>query len=119
MAKDKKVVGGTHTLHTTGVFGVSKKKNVEYFGGDSTVTQAGKESSSIIFLISFTVIFIAPCKWRFWNLLFVTNSCDQKLSNFHSLFFVWVKRSITDYASFIHEKNDVLCAIMLISNFIV
>ena len=41
VAKDKKVVGGTHTLHTTGVFGVSKKKNVEYFGGDSTVTQAG------------------------------------------------------------------------------
>lgn len=52
MAKDKKVVGGTHTLHTTGVFGVSKKKNVEYFGGDSTVTQAGKErSSSILFTL--------------------------------------------------------------------
>jgi hypothetical protein len=51
VTKDKKVVGGTHTLHTTGVFGVSKKKNVEYFGGDSTVTQAGKESSSIVLFI--------------------------------------------------------------------
>lgn len=54
MAKDKKVVGGTHTLHTTGVFGVSNKKNVEYFGGDSTVTQAGKER---YFIILFIILF--------------------------------------------------------------
>ena len=44
------MVGGTHTLHTTGVFGVSTKKNVEYFGGDSTVTQAGREFYSAFFL---------------------------------------------------------------------
>lgn len=50
VTKDKKIVGGTHTLHTTGVFGVSTKKNVEYFGGDSTVTQAGRERSFLLFI---------------------------------------------------------------------
>ena len=41
--KEKKVVGGTHTMHSTGIFDISKKKNNEYFGGDSTVTQAGEK----------------------------------------------------------------------------
>ena len=45
VAKEKKVVGGTHTLHSTGIFSVSKKKNNEYFGGDSTVTQAGERQT--------------------------------------------------------------------------
>jgi hypothetical protein len=45
VVKEKKVVGGTHTLHSTGIFSVSKKKNNEYFGGDSTVTQAGERQS--------------------------------------------------------------------------
>jgi hypothetical protein len=41
--KEKKAVGGTHTLHSSGIFDSTKKKNVEYFGGDSTVTEAGPE----------------------------------------------------------------------------
>jgi hypothetical protein len=45
VVKEKKVVGGTHTLHSTGIFSVSKKKNNEYFGGDSTVTQAGERQT--------------------------------------------------------------------------
>jgi hypothetical protein len=43
-AKKKKAVkGGTHTLLSTGITAPSKKKHVEYFGGDSTVTNAGDE----------------------------------------------------------------------------
>ena len=42
--KEKKVIGGTHTMHSTGIFDISKKKNNEYFGGDSTVTQAGEKN---------------------------------------------------------------------------
>ena len=30
-------------MHSTGIFDISKKKNNEYFGGDSTVTQAGEK----------------------------------------------------------------------------
>ena len=44
--KKEKKVGGTHTMHSTGIFDISKKKNNEYFGGDSTVTQAGKKKKN-------------------------------------------------------------------------
>ena len=42
-------MGGTHTMHSTGIFDISKKKNNEYFGGDSTVTQAGEKKIFLIY----------------------------------------------------------------------
>lgn len=39
--KSRKTIGGTHTLHNSGIIANSKKKDDEYFGGDSTVTHTG------------------------------------------------------------------------------